>query len=85
MMMKRFLLVLFIVAIIGAVPALLLAADNFPNRNASQRGSVPAAIQKQIYYGYIPPAPIRHTWPGGYRVIFHEMGNTLMEHILGHY
>jgi hypothetical protein len=85
MMMKRFAFVLSLVAIISAGPALLLAADNFPNPNAPQQGPAPTAVQKQMYYGYVPPAPIRHTWPGGYKVIFHELGNTLMEHILGQY
>ncbi len=41
--------------------------------------------QSQIYYGYVPPPPIRHTWPGGYRAIFMEMSNTLIDHILGRY
>jgi hypothetical protein len=38
-----------------------------------------------MFYGYVPPPPIRHTWPGGYKVIFHELTNTLMEHITGRY
>lgn len=38
-----------------------------------------------LYYGYVAPPPIRHTWPGGYKVIFHDLVNTLMEHIIGQY
>ena len=40
---------------------------------------------QQLFSGYVPPPPIRHTWPGGYKVIFHEMMNTLMDHIVGQY
>ncbi len=41
--------------------------------------------QPPVFYGYVPPPPVRHTWPGGYKVIFHELTNTLIEHILGQY
>jgi len=44
-----------------------------------------AAGQPQRFYGYVPPPPILHTWPGGYRVIRHELSNTLADHIGGHY
>jgi hypothetical protein len=37
------------------------------------------------FYGYVPPPPIHHTWPGGYRAIFMEMMNTWSEHMLGRY
>jgi hypothetical protein len=46
--------------------------------------SAPQA-QPQPQSGYVPPAPIRHTWPGGYRVIIHEMLNNLMDHFVGRY
>ncbi|HTY25477.1 MAG TPA: hypothetical protein VMC85_20270 [Desulfomonilaceae bacterium] len=61
------------------------AADNFPDRKmTAPRGRGPA-VQQQIFYGYVPPPPIRHTWPGGYKVIFHELLNTLSGHVLGQY
>lgn len=44
-----------------------------------------ARAQPQRFYGYVPPPPILHTWPGGYRVIRHELSNTLADHIAGHY
>ncbi len=83
--MKRFSLILLLVAAISLVPALLWASDNFPNPGANRPPQGPSAAQQKLYYGYIPPAPIRHTWPGGYKVIFHELSNTLAEHILGQY
>jgi hypothetical protein len=39
----------------------------------------------QRFYGYVPPPPVMDTWPGGYRVIFHELFNLLTEHMLGQY
>ena len=45
----------------------------------------PSEQQVQPFYGYVPPAPIRHTWPGGYKVIIHEIMNTLVDHVLGRY
>ncbi|GEM_PF-1613367 len=42
-------------------------------------------VRQKMFYGYVPPAPIRHTWPGGYRAIISEMTNTLIDHMLGHY
>lgn len=44
-----------------------------------------AGVQPQRFYGYVPPPPLLHTWPGGYRVIRHELSNTLADHIGGHY
>lgn len=85
--MKRFSLILLLATVILAVPALSSAADSFPNPGANhpQQGPGSSAVQQKLNYGYIPPAPIRHTWPGGYKVIFQELGNTLSEHILGQY
>lgn len=61
-------------------------AENFPAQSTVPQKTVKATIPAdQNFYGYVPPAPIRHTWPGGYRVIFHELTNTLMEHLLGQY
>lgn len=42
-------------------------------------------VRDRMYYGYVPPPPIRHTWPGGYKVIFHEIFHTLADHIRGNY
>jgi hypothetical protein len=85
-----------LLVIIATVCALLafsfsavVADNNFPSQGpAAKQPSKPAlshSQQQQLYYGYVPPPPIRHTWPGGYRVILHEMTNTLMDHITGHY
>lgn len=84
--MKSLSIVLLVVASIGIAPALSIAADNFPTPgvNQPQQGTAPSVVRQKMY-GYIPPAPIRHTWPGGYKVIFHELTNTLSEHILGQY
>ena len=64
------------------------AAGNYPPRaviikpfNAPPR----KVVQQKMFYGYVPPAPIRHTWPGGYRAIVSEITNTLVDHILGRY
>lgn len=80
---------IFLAAIIVAVLFFSMAyAENFPNAtSASPDGPKlsKAQIQQKMYYGYVPPAPIRHTWPGGYRNIFHELFNTLSEHIVGQY
>jgi hypothetical protein len=65
-----------------------VVAENFPTgpsavkQYQAPRGKVQ---QQKLFYGYVPPPPIRHTWPGGYRAIINEMTNTLMEHILGFY
>ncbi len=62
-------------------------AEDFPaqGKNAPQVQTSVQANPQQPFYGYVPPPPIRHTWPGGYKVIFHEMMNTLMDHIIGQY
>jgi len=41
--------------------------------------------QEKMVEAYVPPPPIRHSWPGGYRVLLHEIMNTLMDHMTGHY
>ena len=62
-------------------------AQDFPaqGKNAAQAQTSIQTSPQQPFYGYVPPPPIRHTWPGGYKVIFHEMMNTLMDHIIGQY
>ncbi len=56
-------------------------------RPAARYTAAPPSSEQQVqpFYGYVPPAPIRHTWPGGYRVIIHEIMNTLVDHVLGRY
>ncbi len=86
--MKRVITV-FVTALMALVLLSYAAfAENFPNAASASPGDsrlTKAQMQQQMYYGYVPPAPIRHTWPGGYRNIFHELFNTLSEHILGQY
>jgi hypothetical protein len=81
------LIFLTIICFVG-MSASCLSADSFPTAQA-QSGPAQAPplskVQQKMFYGYVPPPPIRHTWPGGYKVIFHELTNTLMEHILGQY
>ncbi len=77
---------IFIAALIFLVSA-TFAAD-FPGQGekaSPQVGVSQPNAQQQLFSGYVPPPPIRHTWPGGYKVIFHEMMNTLMDHIVGQY
>jgi hypothetical protein len=57
---------------------------SFPQRGI-QKSHPPQKGAPQPFYGYVPPPPIRHTWPGGYKALFLELGNTLSEHILGKY
>ncbi|MDQ7785299.1 MAG: hypothetical protein RDU20_20610 [Desulfomonilaceae bacterium] len=80
---------IFLAVIVGLALVVPTAyAENFPNA-ASAPPDGPRLSQEQarqqMYYGYVPPAPIRHTWPGGYRNILHELFNTLSEHMLGQY
>lgn len=61
-------------------------AEDFPAQSSQERQPQQRfGTEPQVFQGYVPPPPIRHTWPGGYKVIFHEMMNTLMEHITGQY
>lgn len=88
--MNRLLAILLTVCIVASFSLSALAADNdFPavGQKPSQapKQMLSKSQQQQLYYGYVPAPPIRHTWPGGYRVILHEMMNTLMDHITGHY
>lgn len=82
---KSLLLIVAVFAVsIMLVPAM---ADNYPASDSGVKQPAPAvsSSQQKIFYGYVPPPPIRQTWPGGYRVIFHELINTLMEHCIGWY
>ena len=87
--MKRLALISLAVMTAVALFATVAVADNsFPQVPTSAgRTGKPALskAQQQLYYGYVPSPPIRHTWPGGYRAIMHEMMNSLMEHMTGHY
>lgn len=87
--MKRPALIYLVVLTVAALLASVAAADDsFPSAPATAGRTGKPAIskpQQQLYYGYVPPPPILHTWPGGYRAIFHEMMNNLAEHMTGHY
>ncbi len=87
-MMKKNLLITFaLFALIFSIFLGSAPAQDFPSQ-ASQAQQSQVARQSepnQPFYGYVPPPPIRHTWPGGYKVIFHELLNTLSEHMLGQY
>jgi hypothetical protein len=87
--MNRLIVMFVTIIVIAALGfSAMAASSNFPSiEPKSDQPSRPAVAtgQPQLYYGYVPPPPIRHTWPGGYRVIFHEMINNLMEHMTGHY
>lgn len=64
------------------------AAEGFPQfqtsgRPQSMHGMTPD--QQKMVEAYLPPPPIRHSWPGGYRVLLHELVNTFMDHMTGRY
>lgn len=84
--MKRLLIIVCLVMVIASWIS-AVSADNFPATNAPAAGprAEAASVEQQMIYGYVPPPPIRHTWPGGYKVIFHELFNTLSQFLLGHY
>ncbi|MFA6224126.1 MAG: hypothetical protein WC647_17640 [Desulfomonilaceae bacterium] len=83
--MKRLIILYSVVLVLSLSVAVY--AENIPvgGSNTPQTAVSQQVGSQQQFYGYVPPPPIRHTWPGGYKVIFHEMMNTLMEHIIGHY
>ncbi len=87
--MKRIALLCLVILLSCSVLSAVVQAENFPAGSPvtgqPQKIAPPSANQQQMFYGYVPPAPIRHTWPGGYRVIFSELTNTLIEHIIGQY
>ena len=86
--MKRLILFLMIGIFIAGLSVVPCCAENYPayQPKYKQHQPLPPAIgHPPKFYGYVPPPPIQHTWPGGYRVIFHEMMNTFVEHMLGRY
>lgn len=86
--MKRFVLFCAVILIAAAFSASGVPASDIPSNDPQAKALRPsnqAETQQRMYYGYVPPPPILHTWPGGYRVIIHELFNTLSEHILGQY
>lgn len=83
----RFLVVIAIV-ILMISSANLAGAEEFPQFNRVREPQATKALtpeQQKMVEAYLPPPPIRHSWPGGYRVLLHEIMNTLMEHMTGHY
>ncbi len=84
--MRRLVFAFLIAAICVWGVGFAFADEPLSNLESKQvRPSAPRSEQPQVFYGYVPPAPVRHTWPGGYKVIFHEMVNSLIYHILGRY
>jgi hypothetical protein len=86
--MKRSILLLILAAFLVGLLAAPAMGESFPAYQPKYKNQAPPPVAKNqppLFYGYVPPPPIRHTWPGGYRVIFHEMLNTFVEHMLGRY
>jgi len=85
--MKRTILIVLTIATALGLLATPVLAEDIPSGGTAiqQPQAAHSAAQEKLFYGYVPPPPIRHTWPGGYRVILHELTNTLMEHISGRY
>jgi hypothetical protein len=86
--MKRLRLIC-VLLVTGTLFLISTLAAQDPPATTSQVKQPPALTQAQarqkLFYGYVPPLPIQHTWPGGYRVIMHELFNTLGEHMVGQY
>ncbi len=57
----------------------------FKPNSAQQSVKGTTLDHEKMVEAYIPPPPIRHSWPGGYRVLIHEIINTLMDHMTGRY
>jgi hypothetical protein len=85
--MKRAILIVLTIGTALAFLATAVLAEDIPSGGPAiqQPGGSHSAAQQKLFYGYVPPPPIRHTWPGGYRVILHELTNTLMDHMRGWY
>lgn len=84
--MKKLVVLILAVTFMLANLAPYSSAENIPAQQKpapAVRLAQPKIAEGQAFYGYVPPPQIRHTWPGGYKVIFHELTNTLMQHILG--
>lgn len=83
----RYLVVIAIVILMTS-SSNLAGAEEFPQFNSVREPQTTKALtpeQQKMVEAYLPPPPIRHSWPGGYRVLLHEIMNTLMEHMTGHY
>lgn len=86
--MKRTALICFVLLValsMGASVCLAQSPMPGPNPAFPAQAAPVSKAHPQATQGYVPPPPILHTWPGGYRVIIHEMTNTLIDHILGKY
>ncbi len=86
--MKRLMMIFISLVLAGLLLSPACLAENFPaqvGQAGPAQGTVGPSVQQELYYGYVPPPPIRHTWPGGYRTIFHELFQTLADHFIGHY
>jgi PBP1b-binding outer membrane lipoprotein LpoB len=84
--MKKLSITLLIITLAVVFSGFSASAEDFPSQAATlSHSQTPPQNPTKPFEGYVPPPPIRHTWPGGYKVIFHEMMNTLMEHVIGHY
>ncbi len=86
--MKRVVVVcLTLIVALSVGAAVSLAQSPMPGPAAAGPVQAPpvSKVHPKAAYGYVPPPPILHTWPGGYKVIIHEMTNTLIDHILGKY
>lgn len=86
-MKKRLIFTFLLFVLVSALLSVSVCAQDFPSKpnQAQESASTRQSSPNEPFYGYVPPPPIRHTWPGGYKVIFHELLNTLSEHILGQY
>jgi hypothetical protein len=86
-MQRAALFTLTVVLILALALSGAFAGDNPAPRSGNQQVQGPplSPAQQKLFYGYVPPPPIRETWPGGYRLIMHELTNILLEHITGHY
>ena len=84
--MKKLSITLLIITLAVGFLGFSARAEDFPSQAATlSHSQTPPQNPTIPFEGYVPPPPIRHTWPGGYKIIFHEMMNTLMEHVIGHY
>ncbi|MEI8182675.1 MAG: hypothetical protein WCG29_08215 [Desulfomonile sp.] len=86
--MRRTIVIFSVIVITIAVPFPAIASENFPaiRQTATQAQEPhPSEVQQKLFYGYVPPPPIQHSWPGGFRVLVHEVINTLMDHMTGRY
>jgi len=86
--MKRPVLLSLASVLVLGIFVTVSGAQNFPAIKHSPnqfQSRHPSKIKPKRFYGYVPPAPIRHVWPGGYRVIFHDLFNMMSDHQAGRY